>query len=135
MNYELRLAVPKNTTKVAPVEDTLQIHPGVVTRVRLLWPARTSQLGHAQVLFHGVHIWPPYDDQNFTGDGVPIEWNEEYEITDSPYELLLRAWNDDDTYAHTLTFGVVVLPTDTSAGGGVLRRLTDFFLKFGQGQI
>jgi hypothetical protein len=135
MNYELRLTVPKNTTKELPVEATLKIHPGVVTRVRLLWPARTSQLGHAQVLHWGIVVWPPYDDQNFTGDGVPIEWNEEYEILDAPYELVVRAWNDDDTYSHTLTFGVAILPADTTAGGGVLKRLTDFFVKFGQGQI
>lgn len=135
MIYELRLTVPKNTTKAAPVEGTLKVHPGVATRVRVLWPRRTAQLGHAQILYHGVNIWPPYDDQNITGDGAPVEWNEEYEIRDPPYEFTIRAWNDDDTYAHTLTIGIVVLPIETTAGGGVLKRLTDFFLKFGQGQV
>ena len=135
MNYELRLVVPNSTLKAAPVEGTLKIHPGVVTRVRLLWPTGAAQLGHAQVFRFSKVLWPPYDDQDFTGNGLPIEWNEEYEIIEPPYELTVRAWNDDDTFPHTLTFGVAVLPIDTAAGGGVLKKLTNFFLKFGQGQI
>ncbi len=135
MNYELRLPVPKNTTKAAPVEDTLKTHPGVVTRVSVLWPERTAQLGHCQILRWGKVIWPPYDDMDFTGSGIPVEWNEEHELLDPPHEFVVRAWNDDDTYAHTVTVRVAVLPVDTAAGGGVLKRLTNFFLRFGQGQI
>ena len=47
---------------------------------------------------------------NLAGDTFPIEWNEYYEMYQEPYELWVKAWNEDDTYAHKITVRIAVLP-------------------------
>lgn len=135
MNYELRLSVPKNTPKTAPVEDTLTVHPGVVKEVNILFPSRCAQLAHVQIIRSLQNLWPPYDDMSFTGDGEVVDWEEEYLLDDPPFDFTIRAWNLDDTYPHTVTIRMNVIPLETVTGGGVLKSLVGFFTRFGQGEL
>ena len=135
MNYEKRITVPRNTPATAPVEETLTVHPGVVTEVNIVFPDGCIQLVHAQIMHWSQNLWPPYADMDFTGNNEVIDWNEEYAIQDPPFDFVVRAWNDDDTFAHTLTVRMAVLPRDTAASGGVLKAFTDFFGALAKGEL
>jgi len=135
MNYELRLVVPKSTTEIAPVESTLTVHPGVVREVNVLFPRGCAQLAHAQILRWGQQVWPSDPNQDFSGDGETIDFVEEFHVEDPPYTFTLRAWNDDDTFPHTITLRVAVLALDTTESGGVLKTFTEMFGRLLRGQV
>ncbi|GAH97961.1 unnamed protein product, partial [marine sediment metagenome] len=61
-------------------------------------------------LHHEHQIVPSTEGMDIHGDSFPIDWAEYYESYQPPYELKIIGWNDDDTYSHTFSIYVVVLP-------------------------
>ena len=64
------------------------------------------------------------------GDDDRVIWDDHYVLDDEPLVLRLFTWNLDDTYPHTITYRINVMPLDQAegiAGGpGLLTRLADF---------
>jgi len=44
------------------------------------------------------------------GDVDPIDWEDHVEINEPPLELDIIGWNEDDTFEHTFTIYVVIIP-------------------------
>ena len=135
MIYSLAIAVPRNTAKAAPVDTELEVHPGVVTKVDVLIPARCAGLLHVQVIRNLVHVWPQYEDQSFSGDNTHWSFPEEYPVADLPYSFTVRCWNLDDTFQHTAYIALSVLPRDSAAGGGMLGGFVEMFGKLARGEL
>jgi len=133
--YSLAVAAPKNTTKASPVEETLVVHPGVVKQLDILIPDRCAGLLHVVILRNLQQIWPPYEDDDFTGDDTHWSFPEEYHVADAPFVFTVRAWNDDDTYPHTAYVAMAILPRDSAAGGGLLMDFIALFQRLMQGKV
>lgn len=104
MFYSYALAVPASTLESAPATATLHVTAGTVDRVEIQFPAGCAGLVHVTV-FHREHqAWPTNPDSDFSADNETITFNEDYPLVSAPYQLKLIAWNDDDTYPHTVTF-------------------------------
>ncbi|MBA7692258.1 hypothetical protein ES703_100821 [subsurface metagenome] len=69
-----------------------------------------AALAHLVILHHEHQIAPSTGSMDFHGDTFPIDWEEYYESYQPPFELKLKGRNEDDTYPHTFTVYVVVLP-------------------------
>lgn len=110
MLFTANVVVPKSTTEGAPVEQILKIAHGIVSWVSVLFPPGCAALAHCVLLHHEHQIAPSTEDMDLAGDTFPIEWDEYYESYQPPYELKIKAWNDDDTYPHTITIRVAILP-------------------------
>jgi hypothetical protein len=109
MIYETRVTVPPNTLEVDAIEETIAIHPGIVNKLFVLWPRRTAGLGHCQIYWKAHQLWPTTPGSDFAGNGIPMEFPEELSINETPYELTVKAWNEDDTYPHTVTVQVGII--------------------------
>jgi len=109
MVYEFRLSVPANTRRTAPKTRRLKVTGGVITWLQWFWPPGTHQLAHAIVEHRGRQIFPDNlsDDLTDNGQGPATDV---YYVVRRPYELVLKAWNDDDTYSHTFTLRFNLLP-------------------------
>lgn len=110
MLFCIDINVPKNTTETSPKIDTLKIAHGIITWISVFFPPGCARLAHCVILHHEHQIVPSTEGMNLSGDTFPIEWNEYYESYQPPYELKIKAWNEDDTYAHKITVRVAVLP-------------------------
>ncbi len=110
MLFTTEISVPANTAKAAPVQQLLQLSKGIITRVSVLWPAGTAQLGHLVLLEGGHPVFPSTDNMSITGDASPIEWDDFYDLKRRPHQLRAILWNEDDTYPHQCTIRITVLP-------------------------
>lgn len=110
MLFRADINVPANTLESAPVTEILKIAHGIITWISVFFPAGCHKLAHCVILHHEHQIAPSTEKMDLAADEFPIEWNEYYESYQPPYELKIKLWNEDDTYAHKITVRVAVLP-------------------------
>jgi len=110
MLFEKGITIPKNTTRANPVDVRIPIAKGIITEFKILIPPGHASLAHLTINRRSHQIAPSTENMDIHGDGMLLDWQEYYEIFQPEYELTLLGWNDDDTYPHTFTVYVVVLP-------------------------
>lgn len=112
MLYGGEITVPKNTTKDNAIETIFSVTYGVITKVLFYPRPGHASLCHAQVYRWEHQIFPTDLEQDLHGDNHSIIWEELFELFTPPFELLVKAWNDDDTYDHTFDIFFEVLPPE-----------------------
>ncbi len=110
MLFEASIDIPKNTTAADPKEVILKIAHGIITKIMVRPRPGHAALAHLVILHHEHQIAPSTGGMDFSGDTFPIDWEEYYESYQPPYELKLKGWNEDDTYPHSFTVYVAILP-------------------------
>ncbi len=129
MLYEFDLTIPANTTQAAPTTLEAHVSAGNVTQVEVQIPLGCKGLTHVQVLDSTHQLWPSNPDANIKGDDARIVWREDHDMDDFPYTLILRGWNEDDSYPHTITFRFAMLPPSVKEAArepsGLLGRIAE----------
>ena len=132
MLFQADITIPKLTIVAGAgipgeAEVILPIAKGIVTKFMVRPRPGHAALAHLVILHHEHQIAPSSGTavirqvpatippiapitMDLHGDTFPIDWEEYYESYQPPFELKLKGWNDDDTYPHTFTVYVVVLP-------------------------
>ena len=110
MLFQADITIPKNTLVTTPTIVTFGIAKGIITKIMVRPRPGHAALAHLVILHHEHQMAPSTGNMDFHGDTFPIDWEEYYESYQPPFELKLVGWNDDDTYPHTFTVYVVVLP-------------------------
>jgi len=116
MFYAFPITIPANTPETAKLETVLNLSAGNITRVNIEFPAGHVGLTHISIN-RGLHqLWPTNPDAALSSSNETIAWEEEYVLDDQPYLLHAYAWNEDDTYEHTITVRIELheLPAQTS---------------------
>lgn len=134
MFYSYAIPIPAGTTEASPLITELTLSKGILHRVEIEFPAGCRGLAHCQIKEAGLHqVYPTNPTGNFASDDYVIVLDDYYDIP-SPYLLRAFAWNDDDTYPHTLLIRIGVLPTEiVSPMGGVVGALRKFLKLVGVG--
>jgi hypothetical protein len=109
MIYQSHLTLPANTLETAKIENILVLPMGVINKAEICFPSGCSGLAHVQVYFRETLLWPSSPDDSFAWDGDTISWAEDFSMTEAPYELLFRGWNEDELYQHIVTLRVAML--------------------------
>jgi hypothetical protein len=77
-----------------------------------------------------VQIVPANPNAYLKGDDDRITWADTYVLDDEPLTLRLFTWNVDDTFPHTITFRINLLPLaeaeDSLAAPGLLKRIGQY---------
>jgi hypothetical protein len=123
MLFETSITIPKSTTSTAPTIEMLGIAHGIISKIMVRPRAGHQNLAHLVILHHEHQIAPSTEGMNLHGDFFPIDWEEYYESYQPPYELKIKGWNDDDTYAHTFDVLVAVLPRRGIAAASITDML------------
>lgn len=110
MLYQADITIPKNTLETSPTVVMLGIAKGIITKIMVRPRPGHAALAHLVILHHEHQIAPSTESMDLHGDTFPIDWEEYYECYQPPHELKLKGWNSDDTYPHTFTVYVVILP-------------------------
>ena len=125
MLFVEEIIVPKNTTRDSPEIRQMFMASGIITWFSVQFPPGCAGLAHCAI-YHQAHqivpskvsstivdptaLVPVYEIRDLSGDTFPIEWADYYELYGVPYMLEARCWNADDTYPHTITIRIAVLP-------------------------
>jgi hypothetical protein len=109
MRYSASVSIPASTTEAEPHEETLKVCFGTISQVFVLFPPGHAGLTHLQIFYQTRQIFPTTAGESFTGDDTQYVFSERWPIFEAPHELLLRAWNDDDTHEHTIYVELSVL--------------------------
>lgn len=103
--YFLRFTVPKNTPITGFYQTIIPFAQGYLERFRLVFPTGCADLVGVWVEYRTHKILPVNDDGYFVGNGGVIDFELDYELLKPPFELTVKAYNDDDTFDHSPTIG------------------------------
>ena len=92
-----------NTLASAPMETVVDITSGLIYHVKIIFPPGPSGLLHVQVFDISYQLFPTTIGASFVGDNLKMEWDEMYDKDEAPHILIVKTWNDDDTYAHDVS--------------------------------
>ena len=112
MFYDFDIPIPANTAEDDPYQKELHLTKGVIHRVEIEFPAGCAGLAHLKILKFNAPLWPTNPEGSFHSDNHVIAFNEAYELSTWPYTLTVKAWNEDDTYQHTLKLRLGILPAE-----------------------
>jgi len=133
MLYSKHLTIAKEITEAAPTRSSFKISKGIIYHAWVIFPAGCAGLVYTK-LQDGAHpVVPSTAGMNLSGDGIQITGKEFYEIETAPTVLSVYSWNLDDTYAHTITWRLYVLPKDVllpvAATEGFMGALKSLFIR------
>jgi hypothetical protein len=103
MFYEYAITVPASTTERSPVKQYLKLAHGIIQEIDIQFPIGCFGLAHARLEHHSFGSLPNNPQGSFATDGYIIEIKSPLEFYKAPYQVKATCWNDDDTYAHTIT--------------------------------
>lgn len=104
----IRLPVPASTVETSPATKRIQLTNGVITNWWIGFPPGSNDLVHVTIYEFEHQILPRGEDEDLYWGGYVYEIPENYELVDEPYEIEVRAWNEDTSYAHTVVVGVAL---------------------------
>ncbi len=117
--YSKIYTVPKNSTQ----EYDLEVEGDVITYVRLRFPWGPQMLLKIQMFYGEKQIFPYEEGTWFAGDGEVIQWDEYWELPETPCRIIIRAQNDDDTYDHSFALTVNVMKKENLPGQSIGRAI------------
>ena len=110
MLFTWDILIPVAKTVNDPVYQDLYLAHGIITWVSVLFPPGCTGCTHCTIHHYAKQIFPSVESMDLSGDTFPIEWNEYYEMYAEPYLLKFIGWNEDDTYPHTISVRIAILP-------------------------
>jgi len=100
--------LPPNTPVTNPVIMLEPIQAGLLTFMEVEFPLRCEGLAKLKIKYNTKQIVPFNPPGWLYGDNRVFKLDLNYSIDDPPYQLEFIGYNEDDTYLHTLTVGVMV---------------------------
>lgn len=108
----VKVAIPPLTLETAPVTETISLRHGVITEWFVAFPDGCADLVHVVVYEHEHRILPRDEDENIFWNNYVFHVREHWPLEDEPYQIQVRAWNEDDSYDQYVVLGVVVEPIE-----------------------
>lgn len=127
MLFSKDITIPITATKASPTTVILPIAHGIITKIMVRPRAGHQNLAHCVILHHEHQIAPSTEGMDMHGEFFPLDWEEYYESYQPPYELKIKGWNDDETFAHTFTVYVVILPRKAVISLSIVDAIRDLF--------
>jgi len=123
MFRHIQLIIPAATPKATPVTQRLKLTHGRIIKWWVGFPPGCVGLVHVVVYHYEHQILPAHEDEDLYWNNYVFEVPDYYDLTEEPYEIEVRAWNNDDIYQHTITVGVEVEEIEEETTESLLRRL------------
>jgi hypothetical protein len=101
MQYKQELPVDPNTTEENATEYRVKLTSGTITEILIHFPWGCANLVHCQVLRNTWQILPLTRGEYLGGNDFTHKYLTKLDILEEPYEIIVKLYNDDDTYLHT----------------------------------
>ena len=135
MLYSKQVTIPANTTEANAVKAKFKVNKGMIYYFWITFPPGCAGLTKLRI-YHENHPFLPVNKDNYLrGDNVTYQFPSFQEIKESPEILTVEAWNDDDTYAHTVDVVFIILPKNyilpVGATEGIMQSLSELIIRKG----
>lgn len=112
MIYSATITLQPGTTAENAVKTLLEINKGLIWRIEVEFPAGCCGLVHLQIFDSSYQVFPATPGESLRGENVIVGYDDLYLKNAAPYELTLRAWNDDEVYEHTIQVRIGMATTE-----------------------
>jgi len=116
MYYLTFHTVPPQTSESEPYEYQVAVVEGILSHVDIGFPRGCVGLAHLQLYYKHHQLYPTNPEQSFAWDNHIFSFDDDFPIYEQPYVITVRAWNDDDSYEHTLMVGLSVTAAALPSG-------------------
>ncbi len=127
MLFQADITIPKSTTERSPTAVSMGISKGVITKFMVRPRPGHAGLAHCRILYHESPIAPTTLGMDIHGDADPIDWEDNIEVLQAPHTLKIIGWNEDDTYPHTFTIYIVILPKELLMVNAIVGAIAGVF--------
>jgi len=110
MYYAWNFRLPANQSETTKTKQELYLEKGTIIKVEVIFPVGCASLVFVHLNDALHQVWPKDPQFQFVGDGAHIICSDEYEIKEQPYTIQFHGWNTDDTYDHTITVRIQIVP-------------------------
>ena len=110
MFYTWNFTLPYGKDATDKTKQILGLERGTITRCEVVFPSGCCGLVYVHINRALHQVYPKNPDYQYTGNGETIVAGDEYEIKEEPFELEFYGWNTDDTYNHTVTIRIQLVP-------------------------
>lgn len=110
MVYVFDINTEANRAATDKKKTVMTLEKGVTYRLNILFPPGPNGLLHVVIADALHHVWPTNADADFASDAETIIFDDEYPLSEPPYELYAYTWNLDDTYEHSVIIRIGVNP-------------------------
>lgn len=107
-------SIPANTPVSTPLEYKIKITKGTVSKISVYFPWGCAGLCGVQILHYTWQLLPLSRTEYLIGNDLWLEFDYDYLVDTEPYEVIVRAYNNDDTYLHTPLVAVEMLSSEMS---------------------
>jgi len=127
--YIVDVTVPANTPQTSPTEETVKIEEEVIVHVEVMFPPGPRGMVYTACYYGEEQLFPRPYGSYLRGDGEVIEWNECYELPESPCILTIKAWSPGTSYDHTITWRINALPKSVAFWWKIIDKLIGFLAR------
>jgi len=135
MLYAKHVTFPSGKTELTKTRKHFHISKGWIYRAWLIFPPGCAGLVKVRVLHQGHPIIPINKSDYVKADDYVFELPMYFEVPTEPYRVTFEGWNEDDTYNHTITLMLLVLPKSyilpVGAVEGIMESLSNLIIRKG----
>ncbi len=110
MYYAWNFTLAADKTEATKTKAVLYLEKGTIVRCEIMFPAGCCGLVYVHINQALHQVYPKNPEYQYIGNGETIISSDEYEIKETPYQLEFYGWNTDDTYNHTITVRIQLVP-------------------------
>ena len=111
MIYTSTISTPAGTAEKSIPDVTLKITSGLIWLMEVDFPPGGCGLLHVQVFDGSYQVLPATPGESLHGDAVVMKFDDLYFKEAAPFELMIRTWNEDDTWPHSTQVRIGVAST------------------------
>jgi len=100
--YAATIQTEANTTEANAVRTILRVSKGLVWRIEVEFPPGCSGLAYLQIFDGAYQMFPSSIGEGAHSDAAIIGFDDLYMKSSEPFEFVIKTWNLDDTWNHTL---------------------------------
>ena len=104
--------VPAGTEENNPVEKEIELKPGVLTKIQVLFPFGCNAMVKVRVLYGEKIIIPANPEKWLVGNGETVNITMALEHYDEPFRIKVIACSPGTSYDHTIYIRAEVLPEE-----------------------
>jgi hypothetical protein len=119
----VEIELPTASTETDPVEGRIVLGRGEIKKWVIMFPAACALQAHLKIYHHEHQILPEGEGESLYADDYTFEIGDSYYLTEEPFDIVVRGWNDGTSYARTPVVGVQIEPIPVVTTEGLLQRL------------
>ncbi len=94
MFYSYQNKVMAANTVTNPILQTLDLIPGIIHQVDILFEDGCDHEAHVQISHGSTQVWPTNTQGSILGDAMVVSFREFYELMPGATDLTLKIWGD-----------------------------------------